>query len=184
MSNEHHQLIATWVKRLQSAEAQIAPWNQKIWVQYQPILVAAEQQKDLLLVVHYLQQMAPVLVAGRWWYRYMFPIRFLGKLLYTIILLIYAPFTIRFYRRLLGVLSGWKKVLVQLFGGLVFIAFIGLVIYHRTLYDQGNDLGWTYAHALFFALLIVVPVQSLLLFVVGQVLSIAEYWRQSIPKML
>ena len=48
---------------------------------------------------------------------------------------------LQFYKRLFETLSEYLSEIFKLFGGMTLIAFIGLVIYHRTLYDQfGVDL--------------------------------------------
>jgi hypothetical protein len=164
MTNEHRQLVSLWVSMLLTAEWQVAPWNHDKWTQSRSLLMLANEQQNPLLVLQYLQRVRPILLAGRRWYIFMFPIRFIGRLLYIPILLLLEPF--------------------KLFGGLTLIAFIGLVIYHRTLYAQGTDLGWTYGHALFFAVLIALPLQGLVVILFGEYLALADYSSNRIPRMI
>ena len=184
MTNEHRQLVSLWVSMLLTAEWRVARWNHNKWTQSRSLLMLANEQQNPLLVLQYLQRVRPILLAGRRWYIFMFPIRFIGRLLYIPVLLLLEPFTGRFYRRLFETLSGtWSKIF-KLFGGLTLIAFIGLVIYHRTLYDQGTDLGWTYGHALFFAVLIALPLQGLVVILFGEYLALADYSSNRIPRMI
>ena len=184
MSNKQRQLVDTWLRMLESIELQVQPWDRKILRDGRATLTMAEHTQDPQFVIEYLHQIAPVAKAGRWWYRLMFPIRLLGRLLYTCVLVVLSPFTLTFYVRLIEQMSDFWDLMVKLFGILTAIAFVGLFVFHRRLYDQGHDLGWTYGEGVLYAGVVALLLECFLVFVIGEVLILVRYWSQSTHRML